>query len=76
MEEYTIYVNQIEDLQTLNDTHELDTIFQRAKRMLVGGGTVALARKNPHGKTDKFDELTGLDDLEAYRRNVYKHLHE
>lgn len=74
MEEYTIYVNQVEEWQTVNDTAALDTIFQRAKRNLVGGGTVTLVRKNPGGRTDKFDELSTLEDLEAYRKNVYKNL--
>jgi hypothetical protein len=76
MDEYIIYVNQVEDLQMLNDTRELDIIFQRAKRMLVGGGTVALVRKNTGGPSDKFDEMTTLDDLEAYRQTVYKNLRE
>ena len=74
MEEYTIYVNQVEEWQMVNDAASLDTVFQRAKRNLVGGGTVALVRKNPNGHTDKFDELSTLEDLEAYRKNVYKHL--
>jgi len=56
----------------VNDTPSLDTIFQRAKSKLVGGGTVLLARKNSNGRVDKFDEITTLDDLEAYRKNVYK----
>ena len=75
MDEYTIYVNQVEEWQMLNDTHALDTVFQRARRNLVGGGTVVLARKNTGGKTDRFDEMSTLDDLETYRKNVYKNLH-
>ena len=74
MEEYTIYVNEVEEWQTVNDTVSLDTVFQRAKRNLVGGGTVALVRKNSNGRNDKFDELSTLEDLEAYRKNVYKNL--
>ena len=75
MEEYTIYVNEVEEWQTVNDTVSLDTVFQRAKRNLVGGGTVALVRNNSNGRPDKFDELSTLEDLEAYRKNVYRHLH-
>jgi hypothetical protein len=75
MEEYIIYVNQVEEWQTLNDTNALDQVFQRAKRNLVGGGTVVLARQNPRGQTDRFDTFSTLDDLEAYRKNIYKHLH-
>ena len=74
MEEYTIYVNQVEEWQTVNDTAALDTVFQRAKSKLVGGGTVVLARKNPNGRVDKFDEMSTLEDLDAYRKNVYRHL--
>ena len=58
----------------VNDTNTLDNIFQRAKRMLVGGGTVGLVRKNTNGKEDKFDDITTLGDLDAYRKNVYKNL--
>jgi len=75
MEEYVIYVNQVEEWQMVNDTASLDTIFKRAKSKLVGGGTVVLARKNPNGRIDRFDEVTALEDLEAYRKNVYKLLH-
>ena len=75
MEEYTIYVNQVEEWQMVNDAASLDTVFQRAKRNLVGGGTVALVRNNSNGRPDKFDELSTLEDLEAYRKNVYRHLH-
>ena len=75
MEEYTIYVNQVEEWQMVNDTASLDTIFQRAKRNLVGGGTVVLARKNSNGRVDAFDQISTLEDLESYRKNVYKTLH-
>ncbi|MBS1564431.1 MAG: hypothetical protein JST39_08570, partial [Bacteroidetes bacterium] len=68
MEDYTIYVNQVEEWQTVNDTGALETIFQRAKRNLVGGGTVSLVRRNSNGSNDKFDELSTLEDLEAYRK--------
>ena len=74
MEEYVIYVNQVEELQMVNDTNTLDHIFQRAKRMLVGGGSVALVRKNRDGKEDKFDDINTLDDMETYRKKVYKNL--
>jgi hypothetical protein len=74
MEEYVIYVNQVEELQMVNDTNTLDIIFQRTKRMLVGGGTIALVRKNTNGREDKFDDITTLDDMEAYRKTVYKNL--
>ncbi len=74
MDEYTIYVNEVEEWQMVHDTNALDALFQKAKRLLVGGGTVALARKNRLGHSDKFEEISTLEDLEAYQKNVYKHL--
>ncbi len=74
MEDYIINVGQIEELQMINDVTGLDGIFQRAKRTLVGGGVVALVRKQRSGQVDRFDEFSTLDDLEAYRKNVYKYL--
>ncbi|HEY4147909.1 MAG TPA: hypothetical protein VGM41_03220 [Chitinophagaceae bacterium] len=74
MDDYTIYVNQVEEWQMVSDTNALDALFQKAKRILVGGGTVALVRKNGPGRHDKFDEISTLEDLEVYRKNVYKHL--
>ncbi|NII27336.1 hypothetical protein HB364_19760 [Pseudoflavitalea sp. X16] len=74
MEDYIINVGQIEELQTINDTNSLDTIFQRAKRTIVGGGIVALVRQQRSGQTDRFEEFSTPEDLEAYKKNVYKYL--
>ena len=74
MDDYTIYVNQVEEWQMVSDTNALDALFQKAKRILVGGGTVSLVRKNGPGRDDKFDEISTLEDLEVYRKNVYRHL--
>lgn len=74
MEDYIINVRQIEELQTINDTGSLDIIFQRAKRTIVGGGIVALVRQQRDGQTDRFEEFSTLEDLEAYKKNVYKYL--
>ncbi|MFT3822989.1 MAG: hypothetical protein QM731_03680 [Chitinophagaceae bacterium] len=74
MEDYIINVGQIEELQTINDIQSLDQIFQRAKRVVVGGGIVALVRENRSGQADKFDEFSTLEDLEQYKKNVYKYL--
>jgi hypothetical protein len=74
MEDYIINVGQIEELQMINDVAGLDGIFQRAKRMVVGGGVVALVRKQRSGEVNRFDEFSTLEDLEAYRKNVYKYL--
>ncbi|AXY75620.1 hypothetical protein D3H65_17275 [Paraflavitalea soli] len=74
MEDYIINVGQIEDLQMINDIAGLDTIFQRAKRILVGGGIVALERQQRGGQADRFESFSTLEDLEVYRKNVYKYL--
>lgn len=74
MEDYIINVGQIEELQMINDINGLDNIFQRAKRILVGGGLVALVRQQRSGQVDRFEEFSTLDDFEAYQKNVYKYL--
>ncbi|HEX9508966.1 MAG TPA: hypothetical protein VF939_00690 [Puia sp.] len=74
MEDLVIRVNKIEELQTINDVSALDELFQRAKRVLVGGGSVALTRVQPSGEEYKFEEFTTLPDLEEYKKNVYKYL--
>ena len=74
MEDYIINVGKIEEWQTIKDMAELDKTFQRAKRTLVGGGTVALVRQQRDGRADRFEEFTNLDDFEDYRKQVYKYL--
>jgi hypothetical protein len=74
MEDYIINVGEVEELQMVNDITGLDTIFQRAKRTVVGGCNVVLVRKQRSGQVDRFEELSTLEDLEAYRKNVYKYL--
>ena len=74
MQEYEINVSQIEEWQTINNTDELDKIFSKAERILVGGGSVILIRKHVNGTKDKFDELTTLEDLAGYKKQVYKYL--
>jgi hypothetical protein len=76
MEDYIINVGKIEELQMINDVDGLDSIFQRAKRILVGGGIVALVRQQRSGQVDKFDEFSNLEDFEAYKKNVYKYLNQ
>lgn len=74
MQDYVINVTQIEELQTLNDRDALDNIFERAQRVVVGGGAVILVRQQPNGQRDKFDSFTTEADLNAYKTNVYKYL--
>lgn len=72
MEDYIISVGKIEEWQMTNDVTELDIVFDRAKRVLVGGGVVALVREQRSGPAYRFEEFSSLDDLEAYKRRVYR----
>lgn len=74
MEDYIISVNKIEELQTINDVTALEELFQRAKRALVGGGTVALVREQRNEAPYRFEEYTNLEDFEGYKKNVFKYL--
>ena len=74
MREYVIDVSKIEELQTLNDTNELEKIFFKAKSTIVNGETVTLVRKGKSGDIQKFDEFSTMEDLERYRKSVFKYL--
>ena len=74
MEDYIINVGKVEEWQMINDVSSLDEVFLRAKRVLVGGGTVVLQRDQRSGESWKVGEYTNLDEFEAYRKNVYKYL--
>jgi len=74
MDDYIINVGKVEEWQTIRDIPSLDETFQRAKRVLVGGGTVVLERVQRDGTSYRFEEFTNLEDFEAYRKNVYKYL--
>ncbi len=76
MEELIINVGKIEEWQMINDTRSLDELFQRAKRVIVGGGAVVLVREQRSGESYRFEEFTNLEDFEEYRKNVYKYLAE
>ena len=76
MEDFIISVGKVEEWQMTNDTAELDRLFERAKRVLVGGGIVALVREQRSGETCRFEEITNLDDFEQYKKSVYKYLAE
>ena len=76
MEDLVITVNKIEEWQTLNDTSSLGRVFRRAQSVLVSGGKVVLERVQPSGEHYKFEEFTNLEDLEAYKKNVFKYLKE
>jgi len=74
MDDFIINVGKVEEWQMIKDVSSLDELFQRAKRVLVGGGIVALVREFRNGDAYRFEEFTNLDDFEVYRKNVYKYL--
>jgi hypothetical protein len=75
MRAYVIDVSKIEELQTLNDKDELENIFIRANSTIVNGEKVILVRKSKNGKSEKFDEMSTQEDLEQYRKRVFRYLH-
>jgi hypothetical protein len=74
MNDFVINVTQVEELQTISNTDELEKIFGKAKSAVVNGAKVILVRKDAAGKTNKFDEIDTLEDLEKYREGVFKYL--
>jgi hypothetical protein len=74
MRDYVIEVSRIEELQTLNDKDELEKIFFKAQSTIVNGEIVILVRKDKQGSAQKFDELSTLDDLDRYKKSVFKYL--
>ena len=73
MNSYVINVTEVENLQHTSDSAELERIFSRARSTIVNGEPVILARKQSE-RMEKFDEITTLDDLEDYRKTVFKYL--
>ncbi|WP_205509805.1 hypothetical protein [Longitalea arenae] len=76
MADYIINVAEIEEYQMLNDRQSLDGIFRRAQSAVVGGEVVALVRNNPNGQSYRFNEISTLEDLNEYKKNVYKYVKE
>ncbi|MGZ5286490.1 MAG: hypothetical protein ACXWB9_04855 [Flavisolibacter sp.] len=74
MTEYIIDVSRIEELQNLNNTRALDKIFERAQSTIVNGEIVKLIRKSFSGLAEPFDQITTLEELETYRKQVYKYI--
>jgi hypothetical protein len=74
MDDFIINVGKVEEFQMTKDVPALDEIFQRAKRVLVGGGVVVLVRELRNGDSYRFEEFSNLDDFETYKKNVYKYL--
>lgn len=74
MDDYVISVGKVEEWQMTNDIAELNMVFDRAKRVLVGGGVVSLVREQRNGQAYRFEEFSTLEDLERYRKGVYRYL--
>lgn len=74
MNDYTIDVGRIEELQTIQSIDELENIFTKAKSAVVNGAKVILVRKEAGGKASKFDEIDTLERLEEYKKGVFKYL--
>lgn len=74
MEDFVIVVNRIEELQTIRDVQELELIFEKAKRTIIGGQEVILVRENRDGRQDKFQSFSNEQDFEEYRKQVFRYL--
>ena len=74
MNEFVINVSLIEELQTVKDTDQLENIFQRAKSTIVNGEKVVLVRKSATDPGQKFEEFSTLEDLQQYKKRVFKYL--
>lgn len=74
MEDFVIVVNRIEALQSVEDRQELELIFEKAKRTIVGGMDVILMRENSNGKREKFQTISNEHDFEDYRKQVFRFL--
>jgi hypothetical protein len=74
MEDYIISVGKVEEWQMTNDIAALDVVFDRAKRVLVGGGMVVLVREQRSGEVYRVEEFSTLEEFDKYKRGVYKWL--
>ena len=74
MNDYTINVTQVEELQTISNTPALERIFNKAKSTIVNGAKVILVRKDKDANAYKFDEMDTLEALEEYKNQVFKYL--
>jgi len=74
MAEFTINVNEVEDLQTISNVTELNQMFSKAQSTIVQGGTVIITRRAPDGSVYKFDEITTEEEMDNYKKSVFKYL--
>jgi hypothetical protein len=73
MEDFVIVVNRIEELQSTENRQELELIFDKAKRTIVGGQIVILVRES-NGKREQFEVFSNENDFEEYRKKVFRFL--
>jgi len=74
MEDFVIVVNRIEELQSTEDRQQLELIFEKAKRTIIGGMDVILVRENKNGMQEKFETFSNEHDFEEYRKQVFRFL--
>jgi hypothetical protein len=74
MKDYRIVAGEIEELQMLNNSAELEKIFEKAKAAIVNGASVIFLRRDSSGQEHKFDEMDTLEDLELYKQQVFKYI--
>jgi len=74
MEDFIIIVNRIEELQSTQDVQELERIFEKARRTIIGGMSVILVRENRDGKQEKFETYSNEQDFEEYRKKVFRYI--
>ena len=74
MQSYIINLNQVEELQMIKDSDELERIFNKAKSTIVQGEKVVIMRTDPGGAANKVDELTTEPELEKYKDEVMKYM--
>jgi len=74
MEDFVIVVNRIEELQSIGDRQELERIFEKARRTIIGGMSVILVRENRDGKQEKFETYSNEQDFEEYRKKVFRYI--
>ena len=74
MQSYIINLNQVEELQMIKDSDELERIFNKAKSTIVQGEKVVIMRTDPGGAANKVDELSTEPELEKYKDEVMKYM--
>lgn len=74
MQSYIINLNQVEELQMIKDSDELERIFNKAKSAIVQGEKVVIMRTDPGGAANKVDELSTEPELEKYKDEVMKYM--